>query len=160
MTTEEYGTTEILKQNALASQLAALNKQLAQKEQYAENLTDQEEKLRQIRIDYEVKLQDMETQMKTLEKEKGELVQKNRNEPASSKIAEQRRRRIQELEGIKSFDPEKLVAQMAWLLCAVIKLKVFAQNRGYFWRAKSEKGQKKNSKIFIVPNDPLDHADQ
>ena len=112
MTTEEYGTTEILKQNALASQLAALNKQLAQKEQYAENLTDQEEKLRQIRIDYEVKLQDMETQMKTLEKEKGELVQKNRNEPASSKIAEQRRRRIQELEGIKSFDPEKLVAQM------------------------------------------------
>merc|ERR1739844_366383 len=32
MTTEEYGTTEILKQNALASQLAALNKQLAQKE--------------------------------------------------------------------------------------------------------------------------------
>jgi len=76
MTTEEYGTTEILKQNALASQLAALNKQLAQKEQYAENLTDQEEKLRQIRIDYEVKLQDMETQMKTLEKEKGELVQK------------------------------------------------------------------------------------
>ena len=110
--TEEYGTTEILKQNALASQLAALNKQLAQKEQYAENLTDQEEKLRQIRIDYEVKLQDMETQMKTLEKEKGELVQKNRNEPASSKIAEQRRRRIQELEGIKSFDPEKLVAQI------------------------------------------------
>ena len=102
MTTEEYGTTEILKQNALASQLAALNKQLAQKEQYAENLTDQEDKLRQIRIDYEVKLQDMETQMKSLEREKGDLVQKNRAEPASSKIAEQRRKRIQELEGITS----------------------------------------------------------
>ena len=71
-----------------------------------------------------------------------------------------------------------------------------AQNRGYFWRAKSEKlkkkfpnfllsqivqniilinyipikamlttlvsrkNAKKNSKIFIVPNDPLGHADQ
>ena len=35
-----------------------------------------------------------------------------------------------------------------------------AQNRGYFWRAKSEKQKKKISKIFIVPNRPLGHTDQ
>ena len=35
-----------------------------------------------------------------------------------------------------------------------------AQNRGYFWRAKSEKWKEKISKFFIVPNDPLGHADQ
>ena len=35
-----------------------------------------------------------------------------------------------------------------------------AQNRGYFWRAKSEKCQKKISKIFIVPNRPKYHTDQ
>ena len=38
-----------------------------------------------------------------------------------------------------------------------------AQNRGCFWRAKSEKWgktQKKISKIFIVPNRPLGHTDQ
>ena len=97
-TTEEYGTAEILKQNALASQLATLNKQLAQKEQYAENLSEQEDKLRAIRNEYENKMTEMESQMKTLVTEKEHLLKQNRTEPASSKIAEQRRKRIQELE--------------------------------------------------------------
>ena len=97
-TTEEYGTAEILKQNALASQLATLNKQLAQKEQYAENLSEQEDKLRAIRNEYENKMTEMETQMKNLVTEKDQLLKQNRSEPASSKIAEQRRKRIQELE--------------------------------------------------------------
>ena len=35
-----------------------------------------------------------------------------------------------------------------------------AQNRGYFWRAKSEKQGKKISKIFTVPNRPKYHTDQ
>ena len=35
-----------------------------------------------------------------------------------------------------------------------------AQNRGYFWRAKSEKWKEKISKIFIVPNRPKYHTDQ
>ena len=44
--TTEMGAAEALKQNALATQLAALNKQLAQKEQYAIVLNQQEDKLK------------------------------------------------------------------------------------------------------------------
>ena len=114
-TTEDFGATEALKQNALANQLASLNKQLAQKEQYAENLSQQEDKLREIRKQYEEKLVEMESQMKLLEKEKGELMQQNRSEPASSKIAEQRRKRIQELEGSMSDLRKKLIGKLAFL---------------------------------------------
>ena len=113
-TTEDFGATEALKQNALATQLASLNKQLAQKEQYAENLSQQEDKLREIRKQYEEKLVEMESQMKLLEKEKGELMQQNRSEPASSKIAEQRRKRIQELEGSMSDLRKKLIGKLAF----------------------------------------------
>ena len=45
-TAMEVGAAEALKQNALATQLAALNKQLAQKEQIAISLTQQEDKLK------------------------------------------------------------------------------------------------------------------
>ena len=58
----------------------------------------------------------MESQMKLLEKEKGELMQQNRSEPASSKIAEQRRKRIQELEGSMSDLRKKLIGKLAFLL--------------------------------------------
>ena len=94
----EIGAAEALKQNALATQLAALNKQLAQKEQYAVVLHEQEEKIREVKMEYEKQLQDLETQVKVIEKEKDTLHQAIRHEPATSKISEQRRKRIQELE--------------------------------------------------------------
>ena len=64
----EMGAAEALKQNALATQLAALNKQLAQKEQYAISLNDQEEKLKQVRQQYEQQLEQLESQLTTLGK--------------------------------------------------------------------------------------------
>ena len=63
---EEICTTQILKQNALATQLASLNKQLAQKEQYALVLNDQESKLKEVRKKYEDQFDKMESQMKSL----------------------------------------------------------------------------------------------
>ena len=107
---EEICTTEIAKtQNALATQLASLNKQLAQKEQYALVLNDQEEKLKEVRKKYEDQFEKMETQMKSLEKEKDTLVQQSRAEPVTSKLSEQRRKRIQDLESQISDLKKKLI---------------------------------------------------
>lgn len=95
---EEMGAAEALKQNALANQLAALNKQLAAKEQYAMVLNQQEVELKEVRAKYEVQMNQLESQLKSLEKEKDHLTQLSRAEPVTSKISEQRRKRIQELE--------------------------------------------------------------
>ena len=108
---EEICTTQILKQNALATQLASLNKQLAQKEQYALVLNDQESKLKEVRKKYEDQFDKMESQMKSLEKEKDNLVQQSRAEPVTSKLSEQRRKRIQELESQISDLKKKLIGK-------------------------------------------------
>ena len=107
----EVGAAEALKQNALATQLAALNKQLAQKEQIAISLTQQEDKLKEVRHEYEAQLDQMESQLTTLGKEKEQLHQHNKAEPANSKLSEQRRKRIQELEGEMSNLRKKVIEQ-------------------------------------------------
>ena len=107
----EMGAAEALKQNALATQLAALNKQLAQKEQIAISLTQQEDKLKEVRHQYEAQLDQMESQLTTLGKEKEQLHQHNKAEPANSKLSEQRRKRIQELEGEMANLRKKVVEQ-------------------------------------------------
>ena len=107
----EMGAAEALKQNALATQLAALNKQLAQKEQIAISLTQQEDKLKEVRHQYEAQLDQMESQLTTLGKEKEQLHQHNKVEPANSKLSEQRRKRIQELEGEMGNLRKKVVEQ-------------------------------------------------
>lgn len=107
----EVGAAEALKQNALATQLAALNKQLAQKEQIAISLTQQEDKLKEVRHQYEAQLDQMESQLTTLGKEKEQLHQHNKAEPANSKLSEQRRKRIQELEGEMTNLRKKVVEQ-------------------------------------------------
>ena len=107
----EVGAAEALKQNALAIQLAALNKQLAQKEQIAISLTQQEDKLKEVRHEYEAQLDQMESQLTTLGKEKEQLHQHNKVEPANSKLSEQRRKRIQELEGEMGNLRKKVVEQ-------------------------------------------------
>ena len=107
----EMGAAEALKQNALATQLAALNKQLAQKEQIAISLTQQEDKLKEVRHQYEAQLDQMESQLTTLGKEKEQLHQHNKAEPANSKLSEERRKRIQELEGEMANLRKKVVEQ-------------------------------------------------
>ena len=84
---------------------------MAQKEQYALVLTDQEEKLKEVRKKYEVQLHTMESQMKSLEKEKDTLVQQSRAEPVTSKLSEQRRKRIQDLEHQITDLKKKLIEQ-------------------------------------------------
>ena len=82
---------------------------MAQKEQYALVLNDQEEKLKEVRKKYEDQFEKMETQMKSLEKEKDTLVQQSRAEPVTSKLSEQRRKRIQDLESQISDLKKKLI---------------------------------------------------
>ena len=108
-----------MKQNALATQLASLNKQLAQKEQYALVLNDQEDKLKEVRKKYEDQFEKMETQMKSLEKEKDNLVQISRAEPVTSKLSEQRRRRIQDLESQIGDLKKKLIGNLIYFLSAI-----------------------------------------
>jgi kinesin family protein 4/21/27 len=108
---DDFGAAaRALQQNALATQLATLNKQLAQKEQYANVLNVNEDKLREVRDKYEDQLHQLESQMRNLEKEKDQLNQQNRAEP-TSKISEARRKRIQDLEAALSDLKKKVIEQ-------------------------------------------------
>jgi hypothetical protein len=51
-----------------------------------------------LKAKYEANIKELQTEMEMLAKEKDQLQQQVRVEPASGKIAEQRRKRIQELE--------------------------------------------------------------
>ena len=52
----------------------------------------------ELKTKYEANIKELQIEMETLAKEKDQLQQQVRVEPASGKIAEQRRKRIQELE--------------------------------------------------------------
>lgn len=96
-----FDATHALKQNALATQLNELNKVLAQKEKLATAMYSNDEKLQEMKAKYENNVLTMEKQISTMLKEKDELFQQHKNTPnndPANKIAEQRRKRIQELE--------------------------------------------------------------
>jgi len=101
------GATQALRQNQLATQLAELNKNLLSKQELASKMGANDEKLAQLKSQYENQLKTMEDEISKLQIEKDQLHQQQRNAGSgaaaltggSNKIAEQRRKRIQELEG-------------------------------------------------------------
>ena len=98
------------KQNALATELANLNKVLAQKEQLANSMKQNDEKLKEVKQKYEKSMKSLEEEIAKLQKQKDELNQQQRSD-SKSKIAEQRRIRIQELEHQMSDLRKKVLEQ-------------------------------------------------
>ena len=89
--------TNARKQSTLANELANLNKVLAQKEQLASSMKLNDEKLKEVRDKYEQSMNALEAELAKLQKQKDELNQQQRQD-TKSKLAEQRRIRIQALE--------------------------------------------------------------
>jgi kinesin family protein 4/21/27 len=88
------------KSSELTNQLMNLNKMLAQKERLASAMEANEEQLQKLNEKHEKDIVSLETEIANLQKEKSHLKQTHRNagHDPTSKIAEQRRKRIQELE--------------------------------------------------------------
>merc|ERR1712012_1265360 len=99
-----------IKQNTLATELANLNKVLAQKEQLASSMKLNDEKLKEVKEKYENSMKSLEIEIAKLQKQKDELSQQQRSD-SKSKIAEQRRVRIQDLEHQMSDLRKKVLEQ-------------------------------------------------
>ena len=98
---DSFSTAHALKQNALSNQLYSLNKMLAQKEKLASTMNMNDEKMQAMKESYEHSLEKLENEMQMMKKERDHLAQQHRNaatSEASSKLAEQRRKKIQDLE--------------------------------------------------------------
>merc|ERR1712223_2331570 len=91
------GTPRKKQSTSLGNELASLNRELLQKEQLASSMKVNDEKLKEFKEMYESSMRAYELEIIKLQKEKDDLNQQHRVDP-KSKIAEQRRIKIQELE--------------------------------------------------------------
>merc|ERR1719232_2451461 len=91
------GANFALKNSELANQLSELNKMLVAKQELANKAGENDEKMTNMRRNYEITIKSMEDEISRLQKEKDELSQKQKAE-SSSNLSESRRKRIQELE--------------------------------------------------------------
>jgi len=136
------GASYALKQTELANQLAELNKVLVAKQELAGKMGDNDEKMAAMRKKYEDTLKSMETEIARLQKEKDELGQQQRAE-GNSKISEQRRKRIQELEGkIASLNKQQQEQQRL--------LKLNSQNEAKIKKYAEEIMQMKQLKVKLI----------
>ena len=107
---ETVEATQRRKQSTLANELANLNKVLAQKEQLASSMKLNDDKLKEVKEKYENSMKALEVEIAKLQKQKDDLNQQQKTD-SKSKIAEQRRVRIQDLEHQMSDLRKKVLEQ-------------------------------------------------
>ncbi|PSN37848.1 hypothetical protein C0J52_20777 [Blattella germanica] len=121
---DEKHQTHTLQQAERTKELHELNQKLALKEELAAKLMTNMNQMSLLRSDYESSVKDLEQQISVLEKERDELknvlqnVQSTQNNNNNIKVAEQRKKRLQELEQKISTLCKKLAEQEK-----IIKLK-------------------------------------
>ncbi|XP_041359286.1 chromosome-associated kinesin KIF4A-like isoform X2 [Gigantopelta aegis] len=97
----------VLRQAQMGRELEELNRLLARKEELANQMTHNDSKMDSMREQYEQTVKDMESKVAELQHEKEKMSQAlidARTNSAASKVSEQRRKRLQELENqISSF---------------------------------------------------------
>lgn len=96
-----FGTQYTLRQAKLQGELHELNRNLALKEELMGKMTSNDTQFVAMKIKYEKEKKDLESHVDILAKERDELTQQLRSiskNPGSFKIAEQRRKRVKELE--------------------------------------------------------------
>ncbi|XP_066943400.1 chromosome-associated kinesin KIF4A-like [Macrobrachium rosenbergii] len=99
---KQFGTAYTLRQAKLNEELQDLNKALALKEELMSKMSNNDTQFVAMKIQYEKEKQDLEKHIDILSKERDELMQQLKvasSGSTSNKIAEQRRKRVQELEG-------------------------------------------------------------
>lgn len=106
----EFVASQAKKTSHLTAQLQDLNRLLVQKEQLASDMTQNDEKLKEMRHQYEDSIQKLEEEIENLQKEKDSLCGKKEGD-TTSKISEQRRKRIQDLEQQMQDLRRKVLAQ-------------------------------------------------
>jgi len=139
------GASQALKQTELATQLAELNKVLVAKQELAGKMGENDEKMSAMKKKYEDALKSMEVEIARLQKEKDELAQQQRGGVAggNAKMSEQRRKRIQELEGkISDLNKKQLEQQRL--------LKMNSQNETKLKKCAEEILQMKQMKVKLI----------
>ncbi|KAJ8028309.1 Chromosome-associated kinesin KIF4 [Holothuria leucospilota] len=105
---------QALRQAQLGRELQELNKALALKQELAMKMGQSDEKMEVMKLQYEANIKTLEGQIEALQNEKDTLsiaLQNNKSLSATSKISEQRRQRMKELEGEISNLKKKVAEQ-------------------------------------------------
>lgn len=107
-----------LRQAKLGQELLQLNKLLEKKEMLANQMTQNDDKMESMRQQYEVAKKDMESEINNLQREKDNLqhaLEDARSNANANKVAEQRRKRLKELE-LQISDLRKKMTEQTKLL--------------------------------------------
>ncbi|XP_068231625.1 chromosome-associated kinesin KIF4-like [Palaemon carinicauda] len=115
---KQFGTAYTLRQAKLNEELQDLNKALALKEELMSKMSTNDTQFVAMKFQHEKEKKDLECHIDILSKERDELMQQLKaasSGATSNKIAEQRRKRVQELEG-QILDLKKKQKEQAKLL--------------------------------------------
>ncbi|XP_008117777.2 chromosome-associated kinesin KIF4 isoform X1 [Anolis carolinensis] len=99
---DEYATQHALHQAQMSKELLELNKALALKEALARKISQNDSQLEPIQSQYQSNIKNLEEEVSKLQKEKEELIMAlhvSKKDANQAKLSEQRRRRLQDLEG-------------------------------------------------------------
>uniref|UniRef100_A0A669PPA5 Kinesin family member 4A n=1 Tax=Phasianus colchicus TaxID=9054 RepID=A0A669PPA5_PHACC len=99
---DDFTTQHALRQAQMSKELAELNKALALKEALAKKMTQNDSQLEPIQSQNQANVKDLELEVSNLQKEKEELIlalSMAKKDVNQAKLSEQRRKRLQELEG-------------------------------------------------------------
>uniref|UniRef100_A0A8C3L389 Kinesin family member 4A n=1 Tax=Chrysolophus pictus TaxID=9089 RepID=A0A8C3L389_CHRPC len=99
---DDFTTQHALRQAQMSKELAELNKALALKEALARKMTQNDSQLEPIQSQNQTNIKDLELEVSNLQKEKEELIlalSMAKKDVNQAKLSEQRRKRLQELEG-------------------------------------------------------------
>ncbi|KAJ0004319.1 hypothetical protein NQD34_010533 [Periophthalmus magnuspinnatus] len=111
---EAYTTHHALRQAQLSKELIELNKVLSLKEAFVKKMCQNDSQLEPMQSEHQKNVQELQTAVDSLQKEKEDLVlalQCAKKDTSQAKLSEQRRKRLQELEGQLGEMKKKLLEQ-------------------------------------------------
>ncbi|KAI3373091.1 hypothetical protein L3Q82_006421 [Scortum barcoo] len=111
---EAFATHHALRQAQLSKELIELNKVLSLKEAFVKKMCQNDNQLEPIQSEHQKNVQTLQSAVDSLQKEKEELVlalQSAKKDTNQAKLSEQRRKRLQELEGQLGDMKKKLLEQ-------------------------------------------------
>lgn len=111
---EAYTAHHALRQAQLSKELIELNKVLSLKEAFVKKMCQNDSQLEPMQSEHQKNVQDLQTAVDSLQKEKEELVlalHSAKKDTNQAKLSEQRRKRLQELEGQLGEMKKKLLEQ-------------------------------------------------
>ncbi|XP_036404841.1 chromosome-associated kinesin KIF4-like [Megalops cyprinoides] len=111
---EAFATQHALRQAQMSKELLELNKVLALKEAFVKKMCQNDSHLEPIQTEYQENMRGLQTAVGSLQQEKEELIlalHSSKKDTTQAKLGEQRRKRLQELEGQISELKKKLQEQ-------------------------------------------------